>query len=224
MYKMLIADDEENIRSMIKEYAEFLGHAVTETDNGMGAVALCREWDFDIVVMDVMMPKMDGFSACKEIRKLKRTPVLMLSARGEEYDKLFGFEVGVDDYMVKPFSPKELMARVSAIVSRSMPNTADNKTEPLVVGGVSIDAPGRNVYIDGKKIDMTPKEYDLLYYMAVNKNIVLTREKLLNEVWGFDFFGEDRTVDTHIKMLRGSLGEYRDYIKTIRGVGYKIEV
>lgn len=224
MYKILVADDEENIRKMIKEYAEFLGHTVTEAGDGMAAVALCREQDFDIVILDVMMPKMDGFSAGKEIRRLKRTPFLMLSARGEEYDKLFGFEVGADDYVVKPFSPKELMARVGAIISRSNVKADGFKAETLVVGGVRIDAPGRNVYVDGQKVDMTPKEYDLLYYMATNKNIVLTREQLLNAVWGYEFFGEDRTVDTHIKMLRGSLGKYRDYIITIRGVGYKLEV
>jgi len=223
MYKILVADDEENIRAMVKEYAEFLGHEVTETEDGMAAVSICKEHDFDIIVMDVMMPRMDGFSACKEIRKSKKTPILMLSARGEEYDKLFGFEVGVDDYMVKPFSPKELMARISAIVARYSPQI-DAKPELLIVGGVSIDAPGRNVYIDGEKVELTPKEYDLLYHMAINKNIVLTREQLLNAVWGYEFFGEDRTVDTHIKMLRNSLGQYRDYIVTIRGVGYKLEI
>lgn len=223
MYKILIADDEENIRAMVKEYAEFLGHEVTEAENGMDAVSICKEQDFDIIIMDVMMPKMDGFSACKEIRKTKKIPVLMLSARGEEYDKLFGFEVGADDYVVKPFSPKELMARMGAIVARCSPQK-DAEQELLSVGGVSIDAPGRNVYIGGEKLELTPKEYDLLLYMATNKNIVLTREQLLNAVWGYEFFGEDRTVDTHIKMLRGSLGQYRDYIVTIRGVGYKLEI
>lgn len=223
MYKILIVDDEENIRAMVREYAEFVGHEVTEAEDGMAAVSISKEQDFDIIVMDVMMPRMDGFSACKEIRKAKKTPILMLSARGEEYDKLFGFEVGVDDYMVKPFSPKELMARISAIVARCSPQI-DAKPELLTVGGVSIDAPGRNVYIDGEKVEMTPKEYDLLYHMAINKNIVLTREQLLNAVWGYEFFGEDRTVDTHIKMLRNSLGQYRDYIVTIRGVGYKLEI
>lgn len=224
MYKILVVDDEENIRAMVKEYAEFLGHEVSEAEDGMAAVNMCKERDFDIIVMDVMMPKMDGFSACKEIRRTKRIPVLMLSARGEEYDKLFGFEVGVDDYVVKPFSPKELMARINAIISRCSPKNSDVEEELLTIGGVSINALGRNVYIDGEKVDMTPKEYDLLYYLASNKNIVHTREQLLNAVWGYEFFGEDRTVDTHIKMLRGSLGKYRDYIVTIRGVGYKLEI
>lgn len=224
MYKILVVDDEKNIRAMIKEYAEFVGHEVTEAEDGMVAVSICKQQDFDIIVMDVMMPKMDGFSACKEIRKTKKTPVLMLSARGEEYDKLFGFEVGVDDYMVKPFSSKELMARVNAIVARCSPMPDDTKSAVQTIGAVSIDIPGRNVYIGGEKIEMTPKEYDLLVYLAANQNIVLTREQLLNAVWGYEFLGEDRTVDTHIKMLRGSLGTYRDYIVTIRGVGYKIEV
>jgi DNA-binding response OmpR family regulator len=224
MHKILVADDEEAIRAMIKEYAEFLGHEVTEAEDGMEAVRLCQSCDFDIVVMDVMMPKMDGFSACKEIRKHKKIPVLMLSARGEEYDKLFGFEVGVDDYVVKPFSPKELVARINAIIARAAPRSLDTKPEFLTIGGVQIDAPGRNVYVDGKKAELTTKEFDLLLHLALNKNIVLSREQLLNAVWGYEFFGEDRTVDTHIKMLRSSLGVYRDYIITIRGVGYKLEI
>ena len=226
MYKILVADDEENIRAMIKEYAEFLGHEVTEAADGMEAVRLCKANDFDIVVMDVMMPKMDGFSACKEIRVSKKTPVLMLSARGEEYDKLFGFEGGVDDYVVKPFSPKELIARIGAIIARSSHKDDGEGKKPALItaGGVSIDAPGRNVYVDGKKAELTTKEYDLLLHLIQNKNIVLSREQLLNAVWGYEFFGDDRTVDTHIKMLRGSLGVYRDYIVTIRGVGYKLEV
>jgi DNA-binding response OmpR family regulator len=190
----------------------------------MEAVTLCKDNDFDIVIMDIMMPKMDGFSACKEIRKHKKTPVLMLSARGEEYDKLFGFEVGVDDYVVKPFSPKELMARTNAIIARCAPKAEETAPALLQTGSISIDAPGRNVFIDGKKADLTPKEYDLLHHLVTNKNIVFSREQLLNAVWGYDFFGEDRTVDTHIRMLRSSLGEYRDYIVTIRGVGYKFEV
>jgi DNA-binding response OmpR family regulator len=170
------------------------------------------------------MPKMDGFSTCKEIRKYKKTPILMLSARGEEYDKLFGFEVGVDDYVVKPFSPKELMARANAIISRCAPHIEEDVPELIHIGGVSIDAPARNVYVNGAKVALTTKEYDLLYYLANNKNMVLTREQLLNAVWGYEFFGGDRTVDTHIRMLRSSLGEYRDYIITIRGVGYKLEI
>lgn len=224
MYKILIADDEPGIRSLVREYAEFIGHAVTEAEDGMEAVRLCKDNDFDIIFMDVMMPKMDGFSACKEIRKYKKTPVLMLSARGEEYDKLFGFEVGVDDYVVKPFSPKELMARAKAIISRSAPQAEEKASELIEIGGIRIDAPARNVYVDGEKVTLTTKEYDLLLYLVNNKNVVLNREQLLNAVWGYEFFGEDRTVDTHIRMLRGNLGQYRDYIVTIRGVGYKFEV
>jgi DNA-binding response OmpR family regulator len=224
MHKILVADDEAAIRTMIKEYAEFLGHEVTEAEDGMEAVRLSQSCDFDIVVMDVMMPKMDGFSACKEIRKAKKTPVLMLSARGEEYDKLFGFEVGVDDYVVKPFSPKELMARINAIIARSAPQNGETKPELMTIGGVQIDVLGRNVYVDGEKAELTTKEFDLFLHMAINKNIVLSREQLLNAVWGYEFFGEDRTVDTHIKMLRSSLGAYRSYIVTIRGVGYKLEI
>jgi DNA-binding response OmpR family regulator len=224
MHKILIVDDEPGIRALVREYAEFIGHSVTEAEDGMEAVTLCKENDFDIVFMDIMMPRMDGFSACKEIRKCKDTPVLMLSARGEEYDKLFGFEVGIDDYVVKPFSPKELMARANAIIARCAPKSKEAAPELLQIGSVSIDAPGRNVYVDGQKIELTTKEYDLLYHLAANKNTVLTREQLLKAVWGYDFFGDDRTVDTHVRMLRSSLGKYRDYIVTMRGVGYKFEV
>ncbi|GHU64373.1 DNA-binding response regulator [Clostridia bacterium] len=224
MYKILVVDDEKSIRALVREYAEFVGHTVTEAENGMEAVSLCRENDFDIVIMDVMMPKMDGFSACKEIHKYKKTPVIMLSARGEEYDKLFGFEVGVDDYVVKPFSPKELMARAGAIIARTAGRAENAVPELLCAGGVRIDVPGRNVYVDGEKISLTPKEFDLLLYLVMNKNIVFSREQLLNAVWSYEFFGEDRTVDTHIRMLRSNLGEYRGYIVTIRGVGYKFEI
>ncbi len=225
MYKMLVVDDEQNIRRVVREYAEFEGYSVEEAENGMQAVEICRKKDFDIIIMDVMMPRLDGYSACKEIKKSKNIPVIMLSARGEEYDKLFGFEIGVDDYVVKPFSPKELMARVKVVIKRnSREEDANNKLERLVFDGLEIDIPGREVYVDGKKISMTPKEYDLLFYLAKNNNIALSRDKLLEEVWGYDFFGDDRTVDTHIKMLRGSLGEkYRKYIVTLRGMGYKFE-
>ncbi|MDR0854110.1 MAG: response regulator transcription factor [Clostridiales Family XIII bacterium] len=225
MHNILVVDDEASIRALIREYAEFIGHAVIEAADGMEAVRLARENDFDIIIMDVMMPKMDGFSAVKEIHKDKRTPILMLSARGEEYDKLHGFEVGVDDYVVKPFSPKELMARANAIISRSSHSQNGEGAAPelLTVAGIGIDELGRNVFIDGEKVLMTPKEFDLLLYLATNKNIVFSREQLLNAVWGYDFFGEDRTVDTHIRMLRGNLGKYRDSIVTIRGVGYKLE-
>lgn len=221
MYKILVVDDEEKIREVIREYGEFEGYHVTEAVDGMDAVNICRESDFDMIIMDAMMPKLDGFSAVKEIKKTKDMPVLMLSARGEEYDKLFGFEIGVDDYVVKPFSPKEVMARIKAIINRHQSQERVNKK--LIFKGLEIDIDGRSVSVDGEKVDMTPKEYDLLAYMATNKNIALSRDKLLNEIWGYDFFGDDRTVDTHIKMLRSSLGNYRKYIVTLRGVGYKFD-
>ena len=221
--KILVVDDEVNIRNVIKEYAKFEGYEVEEAGNGMQAVEICKEKDFDIIIMDVMMPKLDGFSAIKEIRKTKNIPVLMLSARGEEYDKLFGFEIGIDDYVVKPFSPKEVMARVAAITSRVKNNSKTKKEDKYVFEGLEIDMLGRVVVVDGEKKELTPKEYDLLVYLIKNKNIALSREKMLNEVWGYDFFGEDRTVDTHVKMLRNSIGKYRDKITTIRGMGYKFE-
>lgn len=225
MYKILVVDDEDKIREVLREYAEFEGYEVTEAKDGMEAVRICREKDFDVIVMDVMMPKLDGFSACKEIRKFKSTPFLMLSARGEEYDKLFGFEIGVDDYVVKPFSPKEVMARIHVIINRnSRQKPEENQKERIELDGLTIDMAGRNVYVDGVKAEMTPKEYDLLFYLVRNQNLALTRDKLLNDVWGYEFFGDDRTVDTHIKMLRNSLGKYRDYIVTLRGLGYKFEV
>jgi DNA-binding response OmpR family regulator len=223
MYKILVVEDEKNIREVIREYAEFEGNTVIEAEDGMEAICLCKQQDFDVIVMDVMMPKLNGFSACKEIKKLKDIPVLMLSARGEEYDRLFGFEMGIDDYVVKPFSPKELMARLNVIVKRNQNKAPATQNERLKFGGLEIDMLGRSVYIDGEKIDLTPKEYDLLIYLVENKNIVLTREKLMTAVWGYDFLGNDRTVDTHIKMLRNSIGKYRDYIVTLWGVGYKFE-
>ena len=227
MYRILVVDDEENIREVIKEYAEFEGHQVSEACDGMQAIEMVKNNDYDIIIMDVMMPRLDGYSACKEIRKIKQIPVLMLSARGEEYDKLFGFEIGIDDYVVKPFSPKEVMARVNAIVKRNQgakQAPAAPAPETVKFGGLEINFTSRDVYIDGVKANLTPKEYDLLFYLVRNKNIALTRNKLLEEVWGYDFFGDDRTIDTHIKMLRNNLGPYRDYIVTLRGVGYKFEV
>ncbi len=224
MSKILICDDEKNIRNVVREYAEFEGYTVFEAEDGMSAVDLCRKETFDLIVMDVMMPRLDGFSACKEINKIKPTPVIMLSARGEEYDKLFGFEIGAVDYVVKPFSPKELMARIKIAINRSILSTAEIKIEKYVFEGLEVNITGREVIVDGEKIALTPKEYDLLFYLVENRNIALSREKLLENVWGFDFFGDDRTVDTHIKMLRNSLGEYRKFIVTLRGMGYKFEV
>ena len=188
----------------------------------MSAIGLFKLNDYDLIIMDVMMPKLDGFSACKEIKKIKDVPVIMLSARGEEYDKLFGFELGVDDYIVKPFSPKELMARINAVLSRFKAASHSNQTT-LKFDGLEINIPARTVSVDGKKVELTPKEYDLLFYLVENKNIALSRDKLLSDIWGYDFFGDDRTIDTHIKNLRNSLGPYRDYIVTLRGVGYKFE-
>lgn len=222
MSKLLIVDDEVNIRAVVREYAEFEGYEVEEAENGMIAVEKCRQNTYDLVIMDVMMPKLDGFSASKEIKKIRNTPIIMLSARGEEYDKLFGFELGVDDYVVKPFSPKELMARVKAVLKRGSQNS-DTVRDRIAFAGLEIDQGGREVYIDGKKISMTPKEYELLFYLVQNSGLALTRDKLLAAVWGYDFFGDDRTVDTHIKMLRNSLGEYRRFIVTLRGVGYKFD-
>ncbi|MDR2533015.1 MAG: response regulator transcription factor [Oscillospiraceae bacterium] len=222
MYKILIADDEQKIREVLREYAEFEGHYVEEAVDGMQAVELAKNGSFDIIIMDIMMPRLDGFSACKEIRKFSVTPVLMLSARGEEYDKLFGFEIGADDYVVKPFSPKEILARVNAIIKRNQTQVIQN--DIAVFEGLDINFTARDVKVDGEKISLTPKEYDLLFYLVRNKNIALSRNKLLESVWGYDFFGDDRTIDTHIKMLRNNIGEYRKFIVTLRGMGYKFEV
>ena len=223
MARILVVDDEADIRTLIKRYAERDGYEVMDAPDGLQAVRLCKDADFDIVIMDIMMPEMDGFTACKEIKKNKDIPVLMLSARGEEYDKLFGFEVGVDDYVIKPFSPKELMARVNVIVSRHKKQDTAKTDETIVIDGIKIDTLGRNVYIEDVKIELTAKEYELLLYFVNNKGIALSRDNILNAVWGYDYFGEDRTVDWQIKLLRSKLGDCRSYIKTLRGVGYKFE-
>ena len=221
--KILIVDDEKNIRNVIKEYAKFDGFETFEAEDGMQAVELCRTQDFDLIIMDIMMPKLDGYSAVREIRKTKQIPVIMLSARGEEYDKLFGFELGVDDYVTKPFSPKELLARIRAVMKRSTAPAPAGDNNVLKFEGLEINMSGREVFVDGKPVSLTPKEYDLLFYLVRNKGIALSREKLLEEVWGYDFYGDDRTVDTHIKMLRNSLGDYRKFIVTLRGMGYKFD-
>ena len=218
--KVLIVDDEEMIRGVLREYVEFEGGTAYEAADGMQAVKMCRDFDFDIIVMDMMMPRLDGFSAVKEIKKIKDIPVIMLSARGEEYDKLFGFEIGADDYVTKPFSPKEVMARINAVLKR---RGNDENKDVMTFEGLTIDMVGRNVYVDGEKVELTPKEYEILFYFVKNKGIALTREKLLMDVWGFDFYGDDRTVDTHIKMLRSNLKQYRKFIITLRGLGYKFE-
>ena len=221
--KVLIVDDEKMIRDVLREYVEFEGNEAFEAEDGLQAVRMCKDMDFDIILMDVMMPGLDGFSAVKEIRKSTDIPVIMLSARGEEYDKLFGFEVGADDYVTKPFSPKEVMARIAAVTKRHRAGTAAAERVTYKFEGLEIDMKGRNVYVDGEKLELTPKEYELLFYLVKNNGIALSREKLLSDVWGFDFYGDDRTVDTHIKMLRSSLGEYRKFIVTLRGMGYKFE-
>jgi two-component system response regulator ResD len=228
MAKILICDDESGLRAVIRRYAEFEGHEVDEAGNGMVAVMACRSKAYDIIIMDVMMPELDGFSAVKEIRKTADTPVIMLSARGEEYDKVLGFEIGVDDYVVKPFSSKEIMMRVGAILRRSQakrPVETDDQEGHVVFvkDGLRADMTAYKVTVDGAVVDMAPKEYDLLFFLIRNKNIAISREKLMSEVWGFDYFGDDRTLDTHIKLLRKSLGTYASFITTLRGLGYRFE-
>ena len=220
---ILVVDDEENIRTLIRKYAEFEGYCVDEASDGMQAIEKCRNQTYSLIIMDIMMPFLDGFSACKEIRKTADTTVIMLSARGEEYDKIHGFEVGVDDYVVKPFSPKELMMRVAAVIKRTSGAQNNAKNDVFEKEGLCVDFTARRVTIDGKTIEMTPKEYDLLFYLVKNRGIALTREKLISDVWGYDFYGDDRTLDTHIKLLRRSLGSYSHWIVTLRGVGYRFE-
>ncbi len=222
MSKILIVDDEYRIREIIKKYALFEGHEVAEAVDGLQAISLCRAEKFDIIIMDITMPDLDGFAACKEIRKRSDIPIIMLSARGEEYDKLHGFELNIDDYVVKPFSPKELMMRINAVLKRSSGERSVRR-DMFVYKGLTVDFSARVVTIDGKRIDMTPKEYDLFFYLVNNNGIALTREKMLNEVWGYNFFGDDRTLDTHIKILRKSLGEYSKCIVTLRGVGDRFD-
>ncbi len=214
---ILVVDDEKLIRDVISEYLTLAGFKVIEAEDGMKAIEKFKTNHINLVIMDIMMPNMDGYTACKEIKKINEVPFIMLSARSEEYDKLIGFDLGIDDYVTKPFSPKELVARVKAILKR------DNKDNMLTLAGIKIDDLAHVVYIDNKEIILTPKEYDLLKYLIENKNIALSREKLLSKIWGYDFYGDDRTIDTHIKTLRAHLGKYRNLIKTIRGMGYKIE-
>lgn len=219
---ILIVDDEINIRGLIRKYAIFEGYQVSEAANGMEAIEMCRTGNFDLIVMDVMMPEMDGFSAVREIRKNSGVPVIMLSARGEEYDRLRGFELGVDDYVVKPFSPRELMMRIAAILKR-VTGGASDAPEVVKLGDLTVDFTARRVSIGDMALSLSPKEYELLFYMVRNRGIALTRERLISEVWGYDFYGDDRTLDTHIKLLRKSLGAYAERITTLRGVGYRFE-
>ena len=223
MPRILIVDDEPNIVTLISRYAQREGYDTVSASDGREAIDKCRKEDFDVIVMDVMMPDTDGFTACKKIKEFKDIPVIMLSARGTEFDKLFGFEVGVDDYVTKPFSPVELMARIKVVISLKPVQAPDNDSRHIMVGGIDIDTLGRTVVIDGEKADLTAKEYALFLLLVKNKGIVLSRDRILNEVWGYDSFGIDRTVDWQIKLLRSKLGAYRDSIKTVRGVGYKFE-
>ena len=228
MYKILICDDERDIRNALRIYLTGEGYAVCEADSGLAALELMQREEVQLVLMDIMMPELDGFSAVREIRKKSDVPVIMLSARGEEYDKINGFECGADDYVVKPFSPKELMLRIEAVLKRtccanSSATGGNTPHDVFEIGPLRCDITGRIVYVDGKRIDMSPKEYDLLFYMIRNRNIALSREKLITEVWGYDYYGDDRTLDTHIKLLRRSLGDAAKYIVTLRGVGYRFD-
>ena len=216
--KILVVDDEELIRNVIREYLVMENYQVDEAGDGQEAIAKAKNTDYNLIIMDIMMPKMDGYQACKEIKKTKDVPFIMLSARSEEYDKLIGFDLGIDDYVTKPFSPKELVARVKAILKR---NTTDSYTYKFE--GLTINDLAHEVRVDDEKVNLTPKEYDLLKYLVTNKNIALSREQLLTNIWGYDFFGDDRTIDTHIKTLRNSLGKYRKFIVTVRAIGYKFE-
>ena len=222
--KLLIVDDEQRIRELIVKYAVFEGYETAEAENGMDAIEKARAQAFDLIIMDIMMPELDGFSASREIRKTQNVPIILLSARGEEYDKIHGFELGIDDYVVKPFSPKELMLRVGAVLRRvgeARPSQQDHETVHLE--GMVVDFTARQLLIGDSPVTLSPKEYDLLFYMVRNRGIALSRDKLISEVWGFDFYGDDRTLDTHIKLLRKQLGEYARYITTLRGVGYRFE-
>ncbi len=224
MDRILIVDDEANIRELIKKYAKFENYDVDEAVNGMEAIEKTKNNHYDLIIMDVMMPELDGFSAIKEIRKEHNIPAIVLSARGEEYDKLHGFDLGIDDYVVKPFSPKELIMRVNAILKRYHTTIEQEKnTNCWKYGDLEIDDSARIVRINGTRIDMTPKEYNLLLYLINNENIAITREQILSQIWGYDFFGDDRTLDTHMKLLRKKLGDYGQCIVTLRGVGYRFE-
>ena len=216
--KVLIVDDEKLIRNVIRDYCHNEGYTTEEAENGLEAIKLVTNNNYDIIILDLMMPKIDGFSCFSELKQIKDIPTIILSARSEEADKLLGFNLGVDDYMTKPFSPKELMARIKAVLRRTNHNLDDYSYKTL-----KIDNTGHKVTIDNKEIMLTPKEYKLLLYFVENEGVALSREQLLSKVWGYDFFGDDRTVDTHVKMLRNNLGKYRDTIKTVRGVGYKYE-
>lgn len=219
MSKILVVDDEEQIRNIIKKYGEFEGYEIYESKDGMEAIEMCENKKYDLIIMDIMMPNLDGFSAVRSIKKMNDIPVIMLSARGEEYDKIHGFEIGIDDYVVKPFSPKELMMRVAAVLKRYYRKNLDQ----YVNKGLKINFSARKVFVDDEEIFLSPKEYELLFYLVKNEGIALTREQFIRDVWGYDFIGDDRTLDTHIKLLRKSLKNYSTSIITVRGVGYRFE-
>ena len=223
--KLLIVDDESRIRTLIAKYAAFDGYGWEEAADGMEAIEKARDDSVGLVILDIMIPELDGFSAAREIRKFRpKLPIILLSARGEEYDKIHGFELGIDDYVVKPFSPKELMMRVAAVLRRTgRTELQENAHEIVEIQGMKVDFTARRVTVDGETVELSPKEYELLFYMVRNRGIALTRDRLISEVWGFDFFGDDRTLDTHIKLLRRQLGDYARYITTLRGVGYRFE-
>ena len=227
MARLLVVDDEERIRLIIRKYAEAEGHTVVEAGDGEEAVSVFTAMDFDVVIMDIMMPGIDGFTATKEILKIRPVPVIMLSARGEEYDRIHGLEIGADDYVVKPFSPKELMLRVRVVTSRGKTRQGSANEEGghdiYLYKGLKIDFTARKVSIDDVHVELTPKEYDLLFYLVSNRNVALGREQLITRIWGYDYYGDDRTLDTHIKRLRQSLGDYRDCVVTLRGIGYRFD-
>lgn len=222
MYRILVCDDEEGIRTLISKYAKYEGYSVDTAENGEIAVQKCRQEQFDIIVMDIMMPYMDGFTTAKAIREFSQIPIIMLSARGEEYDRIHGFEVGADDYVVKPFSPKELMMRIDVIMRR-IANKKKDVHETYSKDGLLVDFTARKVVIDGQEVLLAPKEYELLFYLVRNKGVAVSRESLLTDIWGYEFFGDDRTLDTHIKLLRKHIGDYSGLIVTLRGTGYRFE-
>ncbi len=219
MYKILIVDDEERIRNVIKTYAINEGYGVLEASDGYEAIEVVEQNVIDLIVLDIMMPKLDGFTTLSKLKEISNAPVIMLSARAEEFDKLHGFELGIDDYVTKPFSTKELMARIKVILERNK----SNQKKIFKFEGLEVDVDGHVVKIDDEVIHLTPKEFELLHYLIINQNRVITREQFLSELWNYDYFGDDRTVDTHIKMLRANLKHYRKFIVTVRGLGYRFE-
>ena len=222
MYNILVCDDEAGIRTLISKYAKYAGHNVTEAENGRQAVELCKKQSFDIMILDIMMPLLDGFETAKEIRKVSQIPIIMLSARGEEYDRIHGFEIGADDYVVKPFSPQELMMRVDVIMRR-VSGKNESSHDIYRKDGLCVDFTARKVLVDENEVDLAPKEYELLFYLIKNKGVAVSRERLMTDIWGYEFFGDDRTLDTHIKLLRKHIGEYSGLIVTLRGTGYRFE-